>query len=122
MLKSFNGCSFKPYGVLPSLSIMLEGKSVNVEVEFFDAPLDYNLLLGHRWIDVMCIIVSTLFCIFYFPHQGKVITVDQLAFFNSDTCTSNVPFIVKTLPRYENVGMDLLKYSTLHGYVPNPTS
>jgi hypothetical protein len=45
-LKYFNGTWFKPYGVLPSLSIMLEGKAVNVEVEVFDAPLDYNLLLG----------------------------------------------------------------------------
>jgi hypothetical protein len=45
-LKAFNGTGFKPYDVLPSLSITLEGKSVNVEVEVFDAPLDYNLLLG----------------------------------------------------------------------------
>jgi hypothetical protein len=47
MLKSFNGFGFKPYDVLPSFSITLEGKSVKVEVEVFDAPLDYNLLLGH---------------------------------------------------------------------------
>jgi hypothetical protein len=45
-LKAFNGSGFKPYGVLPSLSITLEGKTVQVEVEVFDAPLDYNLLLG----------------------------------------------------------------------------
>jgi hypothetical protein len=31
-LKAFNGSGFKPYGVLPSLSITLEGKSINVEV------------------------------------------------------------------------------------------
>jgi hypothetical protein len=47
MLKAFNGFGFKTYGVLPSLPIMLEGKMVNVEVEVFDTPLDYNLLLGH---------------------------------------------------------------------------
>ena len=46
-LKNFNGTRFKPYGVLPSLSITLYGKEVNVEVEVFDAPLDYKLLLGH---------------------------------------------------------------------------
>jgi hypothetical protein len=46
-LKAFNGTGFKPYGVLPSLSITLEGKLINVEVEVFGAPLDYNLLLGH---------------------------------------------------------------------------
>jgi hypothetical protein len=102
-LKAFNGTGFKPYGVLPSLSITLEGKSVNVEVEVFDAPLDYNLLLGRSWIDSMHAVVSTLFHVLRFPHQGKVVTVDQLAFFNSDSHTSNVPFISKTPPGYENV-------------------
>jgi hypothetical protein len=46
MLKTFNGSGFKPYGVLPSLSITLEGKSISIEVEVFHTPLDYNLLLG----------------------------------------------------------------------------
>jgi hypothetical protein len=119
-LKAFNGTGFKPYGVLPSLSITLEGKSVNVEVEVFDAPLDYNLLLGRSWIDSMRAVVSTLFHVLRFPHQGKVITVDQLAFFNSDSHTSNVPFISKTPPGYENVRVGLLKDSTLMGTFPIP--
>jgi hypothetical protein len=119
-LKAFNGSGFKPYGVLPSLPITLEGKMVNVEVEVFDAPLDYNLLLGRSWIDSMHAVVSTLFCIVHFPHQGKVVTVDQLAFFNSDTRTNNVPFIAKTPPGYENVGVGLLKDSTLMGTFPIP--
>jgi hypothetical protein len=97
-LKAFNGSGFKPYGVLPSLMITLEGKTVQVEVEVFDAPLDYNLLLGHSWIDSMCTVVSTLFCVVRLPHQGKVITVNQLAFFNSDARTDNISFIAKTPP------------------------
>jgi hypothetical protein len=119
-LKAFNGSGFKPYGVLPSLPITLEGKSVNVEVEVFDAPLDYNLLLGRSWIDSMHAVVSTLFHVVHFPHQGKVVTVDQLAFFNSDAHTSNIPFISKTPPGYENVGVGLLKDSTLMGTFPIP--
>jgi hypothetical protein len=119
-LKAFNGFVFNPYGVLPLLSITLEGKSVTIEVEVFDAPLDYNLLLGHIWIDSMNIVVSTLFHVVHFPHQGKVITVDQLAFFNSDARTSNVSFISKTPPGYENVGMGLLRDSTLMGTFPIP--
>jgi hypothetical protein len=55
-----------------------------------------------------------------FPHQGKVVTVDQLAFFNSDTHTSNVSFIAKTPPGYENVGVGLLKDSSLMGTFPIP--
>jgi hypothetical protein len=108
-LKDFNGTVFKPYDVLPSLSITLEGKSVNVEVEVFDAPLDYNLLLGRNSIDSMFVVVSTLFHVLQFPHQGKVITIDQLAFFNSNSCTGNVPFISKTTLGYENVKVGILK-------------
>jgi hypothetical protein len=119
-LKAFNGSGFKPYGVLPSLPITLEGKTVNVEVEVFDAPLDYNLLLGRSWIDSMRAVVSTLFHVVRFPHQGKVITVDQLAFFHSDARTDNVPFIAKTPPGYENVGVGLLKDSSLMGTFPIP--
>jgi hypothetical protein len=114
-LKAFNGSVFKPYSVLTSLSVTLEGKTVNVEVEVFDAPLNYNLLLGRRWINFMRAVVSTLFRIVHFPHQGKVITLDQFAFFNSVTRTSNIPFIAKTPPGYENVGVGLLKNSTLMG-------
>jgi hypothetical protein len=46
--------------------------------------------------------------------------VDQLAFFNSDSHTSNVPFILKTPLGYENVGVGLLKDSTLMGTFPIP--
>jgi hypothetical protein len=119
-LKAFNGSGFKPYGVLPSVLITLEGKTINVEVEVFDTPLDYNLLLGRSWINSMRAVVSTLFWIVHFPHQGKVVTVDQLAFFNSDTRTSNIPFIAKTPLGYKNVGMGLLKDSTLMGTFPIP--
>jgi hypothetical protein len=93
---------------------------VKVEVEVFDAPLDYNLLLGRRWIDSMCAVVSTLFWIMHFTHQGKVVTVDQLVFFKYDTRTSNIPFIAKTPLGYKNVDVGLLKYSTLMGTFPIP--
>jgi hypothetical protein len=119
-LKCFNGTKFKPYGILPSLSITLEGKMVTVEVEVFDACLDYNLLLGHSWIDSMHAVVSNLFCVIRFLHQGKVVTVNQLTFFNSDSRTSNVPFIAKTPPGYENVGVGLLNDSSLMGTFPIP--
>jgi hypothetical protein len=93
---------------------------VQVKVEVFDAPLDYNLLLGRSWIDSMHAFVSTLFPVVHFPHQGKFITVDQLDFFNSNTHTGNVPFIAKTPPGYENVGVGLLKDSSLMGTFPIP--
>jgi hypothetical protein len=67
-------------------------------------------------------VVSTIFHVLRFPHQGKVVTVDQMTFFNSDSRSSNVHFISKTTPGYENVGVGLLKYSTLMGtfLIPPP--
>ena len=46
MLKAFDGRSFTPYGILYNLPIELGDKTVNVEVEVIDAPLDYNMILG----------------------------------------------------------------------------
>ena len=46
MLKAFNGHVFKPHGIVPSFPVTLVGKTVNVEVEVVDAPIDYHLLLG----------------------------------------------------------------------------
>ena len=46
MLKAFDGNVFKLHGIVPSFPITLGGKTVNLEVELVDAPIDYNLLLG----------------------------------------------------------------------------
>ena len=45
MLKAFDGHVFKPHGIVPSFPVTQGGKTVNVEVELSDAPIDYNLLL-----------------------------------------------------------------------------
>jgi hypothetical protein len=68
----------------------------------------------------MHVVVSTLFHVLRFSHQGKVVTINQLAFFNSDTHTGNISFIAKTPPDYENVGVGLLKDSSLLGTFPIP--
>jgi hypothetical protein len=68
----------------------------------------------------MRVVASTLFCVVHFPHQGKVVTFDQLSFFNSDTHTGNVSFIAKTPPGYENIGVGLLKDSSLMVTFPIP--
>jgi hypothetical protein len=49
-----------------------------------------------------------------------VVTIDQLSFFNTDTRTGNVPFIMNTPEGYENVGVGLLKDSSLMGTFPIP--
>ena len=61
MLTAFDGRSFRPHGILPSLKVRLGGKTIAIEVEVVDAPLDYNLLLGRNRMYSMQAIVSSLF-------------------------------------------------------------
>ena len=48
MLTTFDGRSFRPHGILPSLKVCLGGKTIAIEVKVVDVPLDYNLLLGRN--------------------------------------------------------------------------
>ena len=60
-LKDFYGCGFRPYGLLPAIHVELWGKSVSIHIEFIDAHLDYNLLLGHNWFYAMQAVAYTIF-------------------------------------------------------------
>ena len=46
VLKAFDRHLFTPHGILAAFPIKLGGKTVTIEVEVVNAPLDYNLLLG----------------------------------------------------------------------------
>jgi hypothetical protein len=79
-------------------------------------PLDYNFFLGHSWFYAMTIITSLVFCILQFPHQGKIVTVDQLDYCTPDlhnSSANNVPFLGHSSLEYESVGVGLLKDSSL---------
>ena len=60
MLTTFDGRSFQQYKIPPSLKVHLGGKTIVIEVEVVDVPLDYNLLLGN-WMYSMQVVSSSLF-------------------------------------------------------------
>ena len=47
-------------------------------------PLYFNLLLGHDYLYAIKFVVSIHFRVMYFPHDGKIVTVDQLSFVKPD--------------------------------------
>jgi hypothetical protein len=49
---------------------------VKVEVKVVDAPLYYNLLQGRNWTHSMVVVVSFVFRVLFFPHQGEIVTID----------------------------------------------
>jgi hypothetical protein len=76
LLTAFDDHSFRPHGIIPSFPVQLGGKIVCVEVEVVDASLDYNILLGRIWTYVMQEVVTTVFRVLFFPHEGGIVTVD----------------------------------------------
>jgi hypothetical protein len=123
ILKYFDGHFFKPHRILTSLSIELGGKIVSVEVEVVDATLDYNMLLGHTWFYAMKVVASTVFHIICFPHQGKIVTIDQLDYCTPDlraNPSTNMPFIGDSSGGYKGVGIGMFKDSSLMGIFPLP--
>jgi hypothetical protein len=101
----------------------LGGKTVTVDVEVVDAPLDYNLLLGRSWFYAMTVVALSIFQCVQFPHQGKIVTVDELDFCTIDArvpTTNNIPFLGDHKITYESIGDGLLKYFSLMGNFPTP--
>ena len=71
-------------GTLPYLPITLGGKTVYIDVMVVQHPLYFDLLLGHDYVYAMKDVVSTLFRVIHFPHDGKIVTIDQLYFVTRD--------------------------------------
>jgi hypothetical protein len=83
-------------GILPHFPISLGGKIVLVDVIVVQGPLYFNMLLGHDYVYAMNVVVYTLFRVMYFPHNGSIVTIDQLA---SDNQHPN-SVLVQTTPLY----------------------
>ena len=63
----------------------------------------------------MFCVVSSLFRVLRFPHEGKNFTVDQLSSFSFGSSNGNVPYVGNTEIPYKSVGAGLFKDSTLMG-------
>ena len=60
------------------------GKNVCIDVMVVQGPLDFNFLLGHDYVCAMKAVVSTLFRVMYFPHDGNIVSINQLSFVKPD--------------------------------------
>ena len=58
-------------------------------------------------------VASSLFHVNRFPHQGRIVTIDQLYFFSFDSSMGNVPYVGKTNIPYESVRAGLFKNTAL---------
>jgi hypothetical protein len=83
---------------------------MSVEVEVVDASLDYNFLLGRSWTYAMQEVVVTVFWVLLFPHEGWIVSIDQLSFSRPDPSSgvSTVPMIDNPQSSIVNIGVGLL--------------
>jgi hypothetical protein len=82
---------------------------VCVKVEVVDAPIDYNLLLVPSWTYAMQAMVAIVFRVLLFPHEGRIVTIDQLSFSRLDPAlgASTVPMIDNPQADVVNIGVGL---------------
>jgi hypothetical protein len=85
---AFNRRTSQPLGTLPQFPVTLGGKTIFIDVMVVQYPLDFALLLGQDYVYAMKSIASTLFCVIYFPHDGIIVTIDQLSFIGPNWITS----------------------------------
>jgi hypothetical protein len=81
---AFNRRNSQPLGILPQFPVTLGGKNVFIDVMVVLDPLDFSLLLGQDYVYAIKALVSTLFHVISFPHDGRIVTIDQLSFIGPD--------------------------------------
>jgi hypothetical protein len=89
---------------------------VEMDVKVVDEPLDYNFLLGRNWIYVITTVISSVFRTLCFPHDGKIVTINQLSFAYASPNASvgpSIPVINNSQPTIENIGVRM--YSSVMG-------
>jgi hypothetical protein len=66
-------------GLFQNVPIELEGKTILIDIKVIDAPLDYNILFGRSYMYAMKAVASSVFRTMMFPHNGKIVTIDQVS-------------------------------------------
>ena len=84
----FDRSASQPLGILPQWPITLGGKTIYIDVMVVQGPLDINFLLFRDDVYAMKLVESSLFRVIHFPHNGKIMTINQLSFVNSCTIIS----------------------------------
>ena len=92
-LLAFNRRTSQPLGTLPQFPLTLGGETIFLDVMVVQDPLDLDLLLGQDYVYAIKAIVSTLFHVIYFSHDGRMVTIDQLSFIGLDLTINSMTYL-----------------------------
>jgi len=79
-LHAWDGHPSQPLVLYRNFTVIVAGNTVSIDIEVIDAPLDYNILLGHSYTYAMSVVTYAVHCKMCFPHNRKIIIIDQLTY------------------------------------------
>jgi hypothetical protein len=99
-LRAYDGQPSSPKGLFQNVPVELEGKTILIDIDVIDAPLDYNILFGHSYMYEMKVVASSMFRTMMFPHNGKIFTMYQVSYYepNPSSNIDNILPLVHTNP------------------------
>jgi hypothetical protein len=81
MLLTDNGWCSQPEGLFQNILVELVGNFILIDIEVINALLNYNNVLGWNYMNEMNAITSLVLCVMIFPHNGKIINLEQLMYY-----------------------------------------
>jgi hypothetical protein len=126
-LRAYDGRPSSLERLFQNVPIEIEGKTILIDIEVIDAPLDYNILFGRSYMYAMKAVASSVFRTIMFLHNGKIVTIDQVSHYepNPSANLDNIlPLIHTNHDTYPLVGMgpgifkDPSLLGTYHGAPP----
>jgi hypothetical protein len=108
-LRAYDGRPSSPEGLFQNFPIELGGKTILIDIEVIDAPLDYNILFGRSYMYAMKEVASSVFGMMMFPHNGKIITIDQVSSYepnHSSNIDNILPLVCTSFDAYPFMEMD----------------
>jgi hypothetical protein len=99
-LRAYDGRPSYPKGLFQNVPIELRSKTILIDIEVIDAPLDYNILFGRSYMYAMKAVASFVFRTMMFPHNRKIITTDQVSHYepNPSSNIDNILPLIQTNP------------------------
>jgi hypothetical protein len=97
-LRAYDRRSASPEGIFQNVPIELGGKTVLIDIEVIEAPLEYNILLGCTYMYAMKAVASSIFRTIMFPYNGKIVTIDQVTHYvpNPSASLDNILPLIHT--------------------------
>jgi hypothetical protein len=101
-LRAYDGRPSSPEGLLQNVPVELGGKTILIDIEVIDVTLDYNILFGRSYMYAMKAVASSVFRTIMFPHNGKIVTVDQVSYYEPNP-SANVDNILPLIHTNQDV-------------------